>query len=229
MNHRSNDQSWGHGGRRGKRMMPPRRKMAPKGVAIIGQQAGKGFRLSPTQSRTPSDNDHPQAAPTRWNHRWWRQPHQRAANKAVRAQVEHIDGNTAAGRKDAISPDHTTTPPGRGTTLASIVVVGPAQHWTGLSPVVHGNETAAGRHKRRPTAAPADGGPPATKGRRPTGQSGHLRRPEQGPPPPKLRPGAAPPRPERSPASAGAGCPGPGDPRIHAGEAQIHARRRRCG
>ena len=40
-------------------MMPPGRETAPEGVAIISLQAGKGFRLSPTQSRTPCDNDPP--------------------------------------------------------------------------------------------------------------------------------------------------------------------------
>ena len=48
-------------------MMPPTRKTAPEGVAIIGLQTSKGFRLSSTpQSTHPSDDDPPQAMPKGW-------------------------------------------------------------------------------------------------------------------------------------------------------------------
>ena len=43
--------------------MPPTRKTAPEGVAIIGLQTGKGFRLSSTP---PRDDDPAQAAPRGW-------------------------------------------------------------------------------------------------------------------------------------------------------------------
>ena len=52
-------------------MMPPTRKTAPEGVAIIGLQTSKGFRLSSTpQSTHPSDDDPPQATPKR--RKWYR-------------------------------------------------------------------------------------------------------------------------------------------------------------
>jgi len=60
-----------------------------------------------------------------WNHKWWSQPHHRAATKIVKAQVEHINGNAASRQKDDISQDYTTTLPG-GTTPASAVIIGPA-------------------------------------------------------------------------------------------------------
>jgi len=60
-----------------------------------------------------------------WNHKWWSQPHHRAATKTVKAQVEHINGNAASRQKDDISQDYTTTLPG-GTTPASAVIIGPA-------------------------------------------------------------------------------------------------------
>jgi len=59
MSHRSGDQPWGHRGR-GKQMMPQRRETRSEAVAIIGLQAGKGFRLSPTpEVRAPPQQRRP--------------------------------------------------------------------------------------------------------------------------------------------------------------------------
>ena len=52
--------------------------------------------------------------------------------------MERINGNAESRQKNGISQENTTTPPGRGTTPISVVVAGPAQHWTGLSPGVLG-------------------------------------------------------------------------------------------
>ena len=53
MNHRPGDQPRGHEGGRSERMMLPRRKTAPAGVAIISLQTGKGFHLRSTPEHPP--------------------------------------------------------------------------------------------------------------------------------------------------------------------------------
>ena len=153
MNHRLGDQPWGHRGGRSERMMPPRRETAPEGVAIIGLQTGKGFHLSSTPEH----------------------PHQR---RPTISNAERTETTASARRKDDDSQDNTTTPPGRGTTPASAVVDGPAQHWTELSLEVCGNKTKSARHERQPTAAPTNDAP--TGSGTPTTHSDHGQRTREG-------------------------------------------------
>ena len=55
-------------------------------------------------------------------------------------------------RKDNVSQDNITMPPGRETTPTSVVVVGPAKHWTELSPEILGTRRvlpATSVHRRQ--------------------------------------------------------------------------------
>ena len=116
------------------------------------------------------------------------------------------DDTAVTRQRDDVSQDITTTPPGRGTTPASAVVDGPAQHWTELSLEVPGNKTKSARHERQPTAAPTNDAP--TGSGTPTTHSDHGQRPREGALTPSPQPREGDPRARRPQHDAGKGRPG---------------------
>ena len=153
-------------------MMPPRRETASEDITIIGLQAGKGFRLSPTpevrappQQRRPTRSSADVMEPQKVAGTTPKGGDQCSESKGGTHQQQH--GDEGERRHLPRLPNNASS---EGNDARKRRHCWPSTTLDRAFTRILGNETMAARRNRQQTAVPADGG---TIGRDPPGRRSH--------------------------------------------------------